>query len=78
MASLTDDQIEEVAAMTRNDPKRMRQQIRHLCARCEEPYVGKRTAICEFAPYVGMRLDVECIAALVGESIGDEGAEITE
>jgi hypothetical protein len=74
MTTLTDEQIEEVAAMTNNDPKRLRQQVRRLCARCDEPLAGKRTALCEFAPYFGMRLDVECIAELVGATIEDEGA----
>ncbi len=46
--------------------------VRNICARCEEPIGRKRSVVCEFAPYAGLRLHATCLARLVGETVEAE------
>lgn len=70
MVAKTQEELDEAAARVGVDLKRHR-----VCARCEQPLKGKRTLICDGAPYAGRRLDADCIKALLADDIGDEGAE---
>lgn len=65
---LDDETAEKIAALTGADPKR----LKGLCPRCERPMRGKRTAVVDFAPYAGLRLDTACIAEMEREAVPPE------
>lgn len=50
----------------------VRAKVRDLCGRCERPIGKEKAALCNFAPYAGMRLHVKCISALIAESVEEE------
>ena len=69
--TLDDETAEKIAALTGADPKR----LKGLCPRCEKPMRGKRTAVMEFAPYSGMRLNMACVVEMERETVPPEPTE---
>lgn len=47
--------------------------LKRLCGRCEERVTsGEKSVVAEFAPYVGLRMHLRCMKAVVEEEVPEE------